>query len=139
MTSFSLSLLGTNTATYIASGRSKAARQKLKDAMEHATVAISSISEAEILLRLENKLGAARLRATVEELLEVVQILAWDSAAVQTYGKLRARLASENSLSAMDMLIAAHAAANDANRLTRWIVLRGITTWLLRNIGTSSD
>ena len=113
-------LLDTNMATYIVSGRSRTAREKLKEAMEHSTVAVSAITQAEILFGVENKPGANRLRSAIEDFFETVQLLPWDSTAARAYGKLRARLsASGKSLSAMDMLIAAHAAAIGAVLVTR--------------------
>ena len=107
-------------AACIVSGRSKAARQRFKEETEHATVALSTITQAEILFGLENKPEATRLRSAVEELFSTVQILSWDPAAAQAYGKLRARLRSAGkSLSTMDILIAAHASATGAVLVTR--------------------
>jgi tRNA(fMet)-specific endonuclease VapC len=115
-----LVLLDTNMAAYILSGRSLAARQRLKEEREHSTVALSVISQAEILFGLENKPGAKRLRAAVEELLGVVQILPWDSDAAHAYGRLRAKITSQGkSLTAMDLLIASHAIATRAVLVTR--------------------
>src|SRR5271168_4159151 len=98
-------LLDTNMATYIVSGRSKAARERLKEAMELSTVAVSAITQAEVLFGIENKPEASRLRAAIEEFFEAVPVLPWDSTAARAYRKLRARLsATAKSLSAMDML-----------------------------------
>ena len=113
-------LLDTNTAAYIVSGRSKAARQRFKEERAHASVALSTISQAEILFGLENKPEATRLRSAVEALFGTVRILPWDTAAAQAYGKLRAQLKpAGKNLSTMDMLIAAHAVAADAVLVTR--------------------
>lgn len=115
-----LYLLDTNMAAYIVSGRSKIARQKLKEQRDCSTVALSTISQAEILFGLENKPEAVRLRSAVQQLFGTVQILSWDSAAAQAYGRLLARLsAAGKSLTAMDMLIAAHAMATSAILVTR--------------------
>jgi tRNA(fMet)-specific endonuclease VapC len=115
----SLYVLDTNTATYIVSGRSQAARQILKAEREHSTVALSAITQAEILFGLENKPEATRLRAAVEEFFGSVQILAWDSNAARAYGKLRSQIsAAGKTLTAMDMLIAAHAIAANATLVT---------------------
>jgi len=90
------------------------------EGIDHARITISTITEAEILYGLAKRPEATRLRAAVEALLESVEILAWDSAAAAAYGALRARLtATGKSLSAMDMLIAAHAVATDAILVTR--------------------
>ena len=119
MISSSLYLLDTNMATFVLSGRSKVARQKLKEILAHAGVAVSTITQAEVLFGIENKPEATRLRSAVEELLDSVQILSWDSAAAHAYGRLRARLSTAGkSLASMDMLIAAHAAAFGAVLVT---------------------
>lgn len=113
-------LLDTNTVGYIVSGRSRAARAAMIEARNHAPVMISAITEAEILYGLAKRPEATRLRAAVEALLESVRIVAWDSDAARAYGTLRARLSDAGkSLSAMDMLIAAHAVATDAILVTR--------------------
>jgi tRNA(fMet)-specific endonuclease VapC len=113
-------LLDTNTVGYIVSGRSRAARAAMIEGTDHARITISTITEAEILYGLAKRPEAKRLRAAVEALLASVEILAWDSAAAAAYGTLRARLtAAGKSLSAMDMLIAAHAVATDAILVTR--------------------
>ena len=115
----SIFLLDTNTAAYILSGRSAAARTAFKATLADAVVAVSAITQAEILFGLENKPGATRLRAAIEDFLGVVQILPWDSAAAHAYSRLRARLAAAGkSLSALDMLIAAHAVATNALLVT---------------------
>jgi tRNA(fMet)-specific endonuclease VapC len=114
-----LYLLDTNTTAYILSGRSRSAREALKVEREYSGVAISAITQAEILFGLENKPQATRLRAAVEELFGTVQTLPWDTGAARAYGKLRARIsASGKALSAMDLLIAAHAVAANAVLVT---------------------
>ena len=60
-----LYLLDTNIAAFILSGRSQAARLMLKQALVHAEVMISTITEAEILFGLELKPNAVRLRTEV--------------------------------------------------------------------------
>jgi tRNA(fMet)-specific endonuclease VapC len=94
-------------------------------------VAISAITQAEILFGLESKPAAARLRASVEELFGTLQILAWDYNAAHAYGRLRARLAAPGkSLAALDMLIAAHAASANAVLVTHDKAFLQITTSL---------
>ncbi len=59
------------------------------------------------------------MRAAVEALMDTVTIVAWDSEAARAYGRLRAALSvAGKSLSAMDMLIAAHAVATEAILVT---------------------
>lgn len=114
-----LYLLDTNTFAYIVNGRSPAARAAMTSLIEHSPLAISAITEGEVLYGLAKKPEATRLRAAVESLLATVLVLPWDSAAASAYGTLRAQLSSAGkTLSAMDMLIAAHAIATDAILVT---------------------
>jgi tRNA(fMet)-specific endonuclease VapC len=94
--------------SYIVSGRSRAARAKLESNLAESV--ISSVTEAEL------RYGAVRrpdkLRKAVESFLAVVSIRAWDSDAAKAYSIMRARMTSAGkSLTALDMMIAAHAAA----------------------------
>jgi tRNA(fMet)-specific endonuclease VapC len=90
--------------------------QRIKDAL----IAISAITEGELMYGLARKPEAVRLRAGIEALLASVQILPWDSQAARAYGTLRAQLtAAGKTLSNMDMLIAAQAMATDAILVTR--------------------
>lgn len=114
-----LYLLDTNTIGYMVNGRSQAARLAMREHIKHSILAISTISEAEVLYGLAKKPEAIRLRNTVETLFGVLKILPWDSNAAQAYGRLRAQLSTEGkSLSHMDMLIAAHALATNAILVT---------------------
>jgi len=108
-------LLDTNITGYIVSGRSQMARNLLRQTLSEAQVAISTITEAEILYGLAQKPEATRLRTSVEKLFQVVEIRAWDSAAAQAYGRLRTRLKmAGKALTEMDLLIASHALAAGA-------------------------
>ena len=99
-------------ASYVLSGRSPAARQKMREVEVYAAVAVSAITQGEILFGLARKPEALRLRAAVEAFLSAVQILPWDLFVAPAYGKLRASLGSAGkSLSGLDMLIAGHAFA----------------------------
>lgn len=107
-----LYLLDTNTTSYIISGRSAFARKRLRDNLEDAVVAISTITEAEIYHGLELKPEAARLRTAVEKFLAAIEVRAWDSTAARAYGELRARLkGAATPLAELDLQIAAHAVA----------------------------
>jgi tRNA(fMet)-specific endonuclease VapC len=110
-----LFLLDTNITGYIIRGRSEAARQKLKETREEAQVVISTVTEAEILYGLELRPEAARLRAAVSRLFESLEVRTWDSAAARAYATLRAKLKTAGkTLAEMDLMIAAHALAEDA-------------------------
>ena len=112
-------LLDTNTVAYILNGRSKTGRRHLAEIGENDRVAISAITEAEICYGLARKPEATRWRDAVEEFLAAVEILPWDSAAARSYGEIRAAMQSQGkALSAMDLLIAAHANATGATLVT---------------------
>lgn len=114
-----LYLLDSNMVSYIANGRSPLARRILNQTLRHHSIAISAIVEGEILYGIARKPGAALLRISVETLLADLRSLPWDSAAARAYGTVRAQLsAAGKPLSAVDMLIAAHALSLDAILVT---------------------
>ncbi len=108
-------------------------------AMRDNTVAISTLTEGEVLFGIaKNPAGAARLRAAAELLLPKLRILAWDSAAARAYGPLRAKLyAAGRPLSAVDMLIAAHALSVDAVLVTHDNVFKQVEG--LRTVDWATD
>ena len=87
----------------------------LQRTLAEGAVAVSSITEAEILFGLELRPEAARLRVAVDGLFQAVEVLPWDSNAAHVYGRLRAQLKTAGeSLAGMDLLIASHALAAGA-------------------------
>jgi tRNA(fMet)-specific endonuclease VapC len=114
-----LFLLDTNMVGYIAGGHSSAARQSMSRLHGETRIAVSAITEGEILYGLALKPQAVRLRVSMESLLSVLEILPWDSEAALSYGTLRAHLrVAGKTLSALDMLIASHAVARRATLVT---------------------
>ena len=82
-------------------------------------IAISTVTQHEVLFEIAKNPGARRLKAAAEMLFPRLQILPWDSAAAAAYGTLRAQLASVGKpLAALDLLIAAHAISLDAILVT---------------------
>jgi len=131
VTGSALYLLDTNITAYIVSGRSPSAREMLKQTLQHAAVAISATTEAEILFGLELKPEAARLRASIEALFQAVEIRCWDSAAAHAYGRLRGRLKTAGkSLAEMDLLIASHALATGAVLVSHDKAFQHVTPFL---------
>lgn len=57
-----------------------------------AALCISAVTTGELRFGLARRPGAVRLRATVMELVKRVDTLAWDSAAAERHGELRAGL-----------------------------------------------
>jgi tRNA(fMet)-specific endonuclease VapC len=74
------------------------------------SLCISAITHGELLFGVAKRPDAVRLRLAVGEFLKRVDVLPWGSATAQSYGPLRADMAQQGlSLSALDLLIAAHA------------------------------
>jgi tRNA(fMet)-specific endonuclease VapC len=112
-------LLDTSTFSHIATGRSPKARRMFEAVDPADTVAISTITEAEIYYGLAKKPEATRWREGVEALLGSMTVLPWDSHAARSYGTMRATMTAKGkTLSAMDLLIAAHAASVGAVLVT---------------------
>jgi tRNA(fMet)-specific endonuclease VapC len=75
-------------------------------------VAISAVTEGELRYGVARLPFSARLKTMVAEFLIRVAIHAWDSAAAQEYGRLRATLEQAGAaLGNLDTMIAAHALA----------------------------
>ncbi|MBR0128904.1 MAG: type II toxin-antitoxin system VapC family toxin [Neisseriaceae bacterium] len=80
-----------------------------------ADLFISAVTLAEIHYGLSKKPHAHNLHRTVQEFLLRVSVLNWTNKTAITYGKFRAQLEQQGlSLSALDMMIAAHAKAENA-------------------------
>jgi tRNA(fMet)-specific endonuclease VapC len=114
-----LYMLDTNMVSYIARGRSLAARTRLT-ALKHDEVAcISAITEGEIRYGLAKRPEATTLKAVMDGVLARLRILPWGRDEAQAYGVLRAKLeASRTTLGHMDMLIAAHSVSTGAVLVT---------------------
>ena len=102
--------------SYLVSGRSRAVRTAYVEAEAGgARIALSTVTEAEVLFGLEQKPQATRLRAAIETFFTTVELLSWDSSAAHAYSKLRSHLrATGSNLSLMDLLIASQAVASGA-------------------------
>ena len=80
---------------------------------------VSVVTEAELRFGLERRVVNADLRRIVERFLVSADIRAWTSACAQRYGFLRAELeALGKPLAPMDLLIAAHALAEDCTLIS---------------------
>ena len=75
-----------------------------------ASLCISAITEAKLLLGLAKRPAAKQLHLAVQEFLRRVDVLPWDTAVAEHYGTVRAEMESQGKLLApLDMLIGAHA------------------------------
>jgi tRNA(fMet)-specific endonuclease VapC len=133
-------LLDTNTVSYLAIDRSPSARHMLDRTIRGNQIAISAITEGEVLFGLAKNPGAkaARLRASVDLLFPRLTVLPWGSGAARAYGPLRAELSAIGKpLSTMDTLIAAHALSVNATLVTHDAAFRQIKG--LRTVDWATD
>ena len=104
-------LLDTNIVSYLLKGQMPASKLRY-DEEDADSIAISSITEAEVFYGVENRPGAVRLRNAAESFFAAATVLCWDSAAARAYGQLRADQERKGRpLSVEDLMIAAHALA----------------------------
>ena len=104
-------LLDTNAASTLIRGPGSQALQDL--VIEHGAC-ISGITEAELRFGVARRPEATRLAKAVENFLQDIPVLPWTSATAKVHADLRARMEIRGlSLSAMDLLIAAHALAEN--------------------------
>jgi tRNA(fMet)-specific endonuclease VapC len=112
-------LLDTNVASHIIKGDRHDILRRLR-AVPIDELAVSSVTEAELLYGVAKRGRPPALAQRVREFLLRVDVLDWDRDAAQAYGDLRARSESRGvSLAPLDMMIAAHALAVGAVLVTR--------------------
>ena len=112
-----LYLLDTNIASFII--REDEQVVKRFNSVRRELVHISVITEAELLFGIARKPEAVRLHALVREFLNSSTILEWTSVAASQFAFTRAsRERAGMLLGDMDMMIAAHALAEDAILVT---------------------
>lgn len=102
-------ILDTNIVSYLLKGQVPALRLRF-DRAAAETIAVSTITEAEVFYGLALKPGAIRLRFAAEAFFASVACLAWDSTVARRYAALRAEQERKGRpLSTEDLMIAAHA------------------------------
>ena len=111
-------LLDTNTVSHLAKDDTPAITRHFRR-LQSSSIAISAVSEGELLYGLARRPDATHIAAAVLGFLSGISILAWDSNAARFYGHLRAALQREGkALGSLDMMIAAHALALGATLAT---------------------
>lgn len=104
--------------SYIIKGEFPEIRERL-EILPMSSIAISVVTEAELLYGLARKGHPTGLTRVIKAFLMRVQILPWDSTAATVYGDLRAACTSAGvTLGALDMMIAAQAVAEKATLVT---------------------
>lgn len=102
-------MLDTNAVSALIRGR---VSQELQDLLMEHSACISVITEAELRFGVRRRPDATRLAKVVEAFLQDTPVLPWTSATAHTYAELRTRMENQGiGLSAVDLLIAAHALA----------------------------
>ena len=111
-------MLDTNMVSYIIKGKPVEAREKLI-IQPIESIVISVVTEAELLYGIARKGSPASLSLLVKDFLIRVQILPWESDTAKVYAELRASCsASGIVISALDMMIAAHAISSNSTLVT---------------------
>jgi tRNA(fMet)-specific endonuclease VapC len=119
-------LLDTNAFSQAAKGRLSGFKSRF-DAIDLGDVAVSVITEAELLFGLVRRPLAHELANSVHALLRKIEILPWTSESAKIYAELRFTLERRGQpMSAMDMMIAAHVLAEDAILVTNDAAFRRI-------------
>lgn len=111
-------MLDTNMVSFVIKGNPISVRDKLIT-IPMEDVCISAITEAELLHGVAKKPEAKNLALAVNEFLLRVEVLPWNSVVANSYAHFRASCEKQGkALSAMDMLIAAHAISVNAILVT---------------------
>lgn len=116
----SLYLLDTNVVSYLIRQRAYPAQHHFSAEKENRSLlAISTVTEAELLFGLARKPEATRLAQSIHDFIADIAILPWGSAAAKQYAELRAVLERQGQpMGNLDLMIAAHALAEDATLVT---------------------
>jgi tRNA(fMet)-specific endonuclease VapC len=113
-----LYLLDTNTASYLIRSVNSSLNEKA-NRYHPQSLCLSVVTEAEMRFGIVRNPQASRLARLVSEFLNGIDILPWDSTAANAYALLKSRMQGEGlSLSALDLLIAAHALSRNATLVT---------------------
>ena len=112
-------VLDTNIVGAIIRGKDGGLLQRLA-AMPIGSVAISSVTLAEMEYGWQRAGCSARLRRSMDEFLLRADVLVWDNAVARCYGEARAAWEARGvSLSDLDIMIAAHAVSAGATLVSR--------------------
>lgn len=102
-------MLDTNICIYVIKHKPESIFRKLKK-IKPEDVCISSITYAELAYGVEKSAQPERNRLALSMMLSSIEIVAFDDAAADEYGEIRAGLEKEGTpIGSLDMLIAAHA------------------------------
>ncbi|MCL2021657.1 MAG: type II toxin-antitoxin system VapC family toxin [Betaproteobacteria bacterium] len=118
-------MLDTNTVSHLVKGYPDVSLRVTETPM--ALLCISAITGGELMFGLAKRPDAKRLHKAVMEFLRRVDVLPWDSAVMERYGKARADMEKQGrALGSLDMLIAAHALETDSVLVTNDAAFSGV-------------
>ena len=121
-------LLDTTIISLLIKGNQAVAKRLQQQPM--CDIALSAITEGELLFGLGRRPHALALHQAVKAFTQRAQVLPWDSACAAAYGQTKAQLQSKGlSLGALDMLIAAHAKAVGAILVTNDQAMLALPDW----------
>ena len=121
-------LLDTNTISLLLRGNAGVVKRLQKQPLSE--ICLSAVTEGELLFGLARRPQALALHQAVHAFLQRAQVLPWDSYCAAVYGQERAKLQSKGlSLSALDMMIAAHAKSLDAVLVTNDQAMLNLPGW----------
>ena len=114
-----LHLLDTNIVSHIMRRDDQAVLRRLKE-LRTDDVAISAVTKGELLFGLARRGNVPVLTQVIREFLQIVAVLPWTEETAETYGTFKARCTARGiGLSALDMMIAAHAVSLGATLVSR--------------------
>lgn len=121
-------MLDTNTVRYLLRGVPAVTKRLIQKPM--ASLWISAITEGELLFGIAKRPEAKRLHRAVSEFLNRVEVVPWNSAVAERYGKTRAEMELLGKVIApLDMLIGCHALSLDYILVTNgktFVQLKGL-------------
>jgi len=102
-------MLDTNVVSYFVRGTSRTVRNRLLNSPVES-LAVSTVTEAELLFWIARRPGDARTSVSVRDFLARVVSLAWDSRAAEVYAVIREEQRRiGRPLTTEDLMIASHA------------------------------
>ena len=112
-------MLDTNTSSFVIRRRPLCVKDRF-DAVGHSNLAISVVVLAELLFGAENHpTRGAAIRRDIEDFRRRLRVVPWSETAAVAYARIRAHLKRQGTpIGNMDLLIAAHALAEDAVLVT---------------------
>ncbi len=107
-------MLDTNICSYILKNRPPSVKARF-DELGCDVLALSSVVLAELYYGAARHPKGLAIRRDIDDFSSRLDVIAWDEAAAEHYGAIRAALEKEgNPVGAMDMMIAAHARSRGA-------------------------